>query len=580
MSWCAPACDAGGGCAAHAGWEPVATAGGCKCRPPFNRGPMGDCNIGNQPRVDVAFNMFDDFWDDVKVAYPQLETGEKLTDDELLALRQNEGIGLICKLANPEESDIICPYQYRCVLHNPERSDPDCSYEHRCVPHDPERSADYCPWEYRCAPHDPFVSDPNCPDDYVFPPGSGQAKPLDFDGDGRADLVQWTNGQWKLDLSMQVAGRLAPGSGLDNFGSWDVILDHPPIDSRWVVPAVWDINLDGREDFVVYDKEHGRWYIAFTDSALTNGGVWPGWDLVLDYSSDWVDTRTLDPFGTNPAIPDSQYSRPAIGDYNADGIPDIAISCSDGYWRIDYGAEGGGGYNGFEDNLQYLLPEHLEAAPGWAYLSTPATVDGDYTWVMFKIPDGLPDEGKMYMLHPLTLNIPPGSEEYRYDIMEDTPEVFGGNDVIPIMGKYTSLTTDHGMKQGNAWPVTNLAYWAEYLIDFEVIELPPNDIYDGPGCNPVAADFDGDGMDDRAVMCADGWRIAYTGADTFLDQRAPNGARYVELDYDLSEFSLPGRPYVGGRSYAYVHQLIEFFMELHPGVPPPIPVDMVTFSTQ
>jgi hypothetical protein len=531
MSWCAPACDAGGGCAAHAGWEPVATAGGCKCRPPFNRGPMGDCNIGNQPRVDVAFNMFDDFWDRVKLDYPEFENGVRLTEERYLSLRQTEGVGLIC------------------------------------------------------IDGDPIASDDICPEEIIFPRWSKQAKPLDFDGDGRADLVQWTNGQWKLDLSMQVAGRLAPGSGLDNFGSWDVILDHPPIDSRWVVPAVWDINLDGREDFVVYDKEHGRWYIAFTDSALTNGGVWPGWDLVLDYSSDWVDTRTLDPFGTNPAIPDSQYSRPAIGDYNADGIPDIAIACSDGYWRIDYGAEGGGGYNGFEDNLQYLLPEHLEAAPGWAYLIAPANFDDEYTKITFKVPDGLPDEGRMYMLHPATMNLPSDDPYYRYDWMEETPYVFGGNDKILIEGNYlyvNKYSITHGLKdtsRGN-WVVSNMEAWCDFCSPFELLEIEPDAIYGGSECHPIAADFDGDGKADRAVMCPDEWRIAYSGANTFFDQRAPDGARYVDLGYDLSQFSLPGRSYAGGRSYAYVHQLIEFFMEMNPGVPPPIPVDMMTISVE
>ena len=75
-------------------------------------------------------------------------------------------------------------------------------------------------------------------------------------------------------------------------------------------------------------------------------------------------------------------------------------------------------------------------------------------------------------------------------------------------------------------------------------------------------------------MCPNEWRIAYSSADLFLDQRVADTSRRVPLGYDGSLFSLPGRSYSGGISYASVKQAIEEFALRHPGVPPPIMVDM------
>jgi hypothetical protein len=87
--------------------------------------------------------------------------------------------------------------------------------------------------------------------------------------------------------------------------------------------------------------------------------------------------------------------------------------------------------------------------------------------------------------------------------------------------------------------------------------------------------FDGDGYDDRAVMCPDEWRIAYS-SNTFAAQMDGNGTRHIALGYEPSTFALPGRSYAGGISYAYARQLIDEFEKQNPGVPPPIQMDMIT----
>ncbi len=464
------------------------------------------CNIGTQPRIDVAMTAVDTFLAQMRAEYPELDSGEILTEERMIALRQ-AGIGIICK-----EGDLV-------------------------------------------------NSDPICPDEELFTPQTGFADHYDFDGDGRADLVQWTNGTWKLDLS-------SIGEAADGFGSWDVEIAHDPIDGRWVWPYVEDVNADGRSDFVVYDKEHGTFYIAFTDVDILRRNEWHGWDWELDYSAQWVDDLKLDPLScttrTGPNC--SNYSRPALGDYDEDGFMDIAIACSDGIWRVDYGGTDESNFSGYEFEFEYLSDEELAQAPGWAYLA----FGHDYSnmtehspYFSYKYPDGLVDEGTM-----VGLTYPNGT----FNIMEYANPIYGGNEAIPVPGRFDpdSSWSAPAIKDNTSekWSV---AFVSDYFASFTF--LPPDNVYGGGKCHPMAADFDGDGKDDRAVMCPDEWRIAYSG-DTFSFLRDGRSLRTIDLEYDADVFTLPGRSYPGGLSYAYVKQVIDFSQQMSPGIPPPIPVDM------
>ncbi len=452
--------------------------------------------IGKQPRIDRALSAVDTFWSSVTSTYPELGTGGRLTVTEMIALRAL-GVGLVC--------------------------------------------VDY----------DPAHSDPSCPDDALFIPGTRIAKSLDFDGDNRADLVSWTNGQWKVDLS-------SIGSSGDNYGAWDLTLNYTPISSRWVWPYVEDYNSDGREDFAVYDKEHGIWYIAFTSSNLLGTGIWSGWDREIDYSSEWTDTLEMDPW-------DSNYSRPHPGDYNWDGWMDIAIACSDGYWRIDFGGEDESDYGTFDQSVQYLTPARMSEAPGWAYLTaiSPPLSEGT-EFILYKVPDGLVDEGR--------LNVTTRSLGVSNNSFESITTRFGGNETILVLGNFgtTSMFFDIGVKSSEKW---QLSFESELFRTLE--DVPPVQIYGNLNCRPIAADFDGDGIDDRAVMCPDEWKIAYSGS---AYAKSSDGARHVIHTYKTSDFVLPGRSYSGGISYDLVQQLIAYARERNPSQPPPIPVDMVSTS--
>ncbi len=463
------------------------------------------CNIGMQPRIDEALAQVDAFLTTAIASYPELESDAQLTQARMIALRAL-GVGIICRKQDPENSD------------------------------------------------------PACPEEELWPEGERLGKRYDFDGDGRADLVKFENGLWSVDLS-------SVGGSDDGFGAWDLTLVFPAIAGKWVWPYVEDMNSDGRADFVAYDREHGHFYVALMATEVQRTGDWPGWDWILDYSAEWHDDLKLDPAESN-------YSRPVIGNFNRlgyalDGWNDIAIICSDGQVRIDYGAGTEASFAGYESELPLISDTLLAMAPGWAYLPVIGDFNGDNSVnIGFKVPDGLADEGRVYL----------SGFDGEFHVQENdwfaaAPYIYGGNDVITFGGVFqpASYTVVALKGADSRWRLSNDLFDA-------LSEPAPAYVYGDEQCHPTVADYDGDGLDDRVVMCPEEWRIVYSG-DAFAAEEDADGVRRIGLGYDKSAFSLPGRAYYGGVSYTYTQQLIELFQAMHPGTPPPILVDMVTVSS-
>ncbi|PJA21208.1 MAG: hypothetical protein COX62_03030 [Deltaproteobacteria bacterium CG_4_10_14_0_2_um_filter_43_8] len=485
--------------------------------------PGDECNIGKQPNVAAAMQLVDAFVTQISAEFPGVLNGDTLPSVEDQDALEARGLGLICE-----------PFYIEGQAYTAH-------------------------------------GDTSCAEGSLWPTGMRIGKDYDVDGDGKADLISWKKGEWKVDLS-------SVGDGEDKLGAWDRTYSYntAEFNGATVWPYVIDLNSDGRADFVLIDKDHGKWYITYTNTDLLKYDVWPGWNDTFDHSAAIHDQLDLDPL-------QSTYCRPVPGDYNFVNSPnienwnDLALACSDGYWRIKFGGPNGfdavtvdepSVEGGWDLKLRYLSDEQLADAPGWAYLPVSVNQGSAEANISFKIPDTLASEGKLYWYpaaptQPIDPDaLPENWIEGLFNQLEGLPNIFGGNDTIVVLTVYNignHIDADIGMKSlEGSWKV-----FGQEVNDF--IPANPDNIYGGAECSPIAADFDGDGYYERAVQCPDEWRIAF----------ADGQVKTIPLSYNENDFVLPGRPYFGGISYERAQELIEVFQENFPNTPPPLFVDMV-----
>jgi len=188
-----------------------------------------------------------------------------------------------------------------------------------------------------------------------------QPVPADYDGDGRGDRAVWRSnqGMWTIEPSavrgsaVQVplgsSGDVAVPADYDGDGAADVAVWQPG-SGAWLVktsrsnfstqftvhlgeagdvPVPGDYDGDGRADLAVWKTASGAWQLLLSH---------------VDYSSNhlfvvqWGTVRDGD--------------RPAAGDYDGDGVTDIAVwrDQRDATWRVLPSA------GGFSDANAWILP--------------------------------------------------------------------------------------------------------------------------------------------------------------------------------------------------------------------------------
>ena len=185
-SFCSPQCDENWSCSG--GWLPLYTGSSCICRPPFQSLQPETCNIGRQPRLDLAKQRVDELVDEVLSNNPELtQSAGVINDERIVNLRNNKGVGIVC----PE------------------------------ITLDPENHT------YEVGDGDIVCEIPTPNDDDLWPKGVGIAKTMDLNADGRAELVSWHRGEFKIDLS-------TVGETSDHFGTWDLIVSYPKLQGKWV----------------------------------------------------------------------------------------------------------------------------------------------------------------------------------------------------------------------------------------------------------------------------------------------------------------------------------------------------------
>ncbi len=508
------------------------------------------CSIGKQPRMDVAMSLFDNLWTDIQRDFPEIRNEQEIKGARRQTLRQR-GIQLVCNYHRPDLSDVNCPETAKCVLF-PQAGRPTSFEDPRVNPQNCQGSA-----KPACIDIDYAQSDYDCAAGAIWPTGVEIAKPLDFDGDKKADLVSWTKNGWKIDLSsVSVPGHPDPVPGhpelVEGLGAWDLQITPPVINARWVWPVAEDYNSDGRADLAVYDKEHGVWYIKFTTNKILNSGHGESETGHGEPVEPWTWDREIplpyhDELNRNVWI--AKYGRPVPGDYNGDGYIDLAIARSDGIWSIDFGGPNRSDYGQFDQNTQFLTAAQLREAPGWAYLPVMGAS------ISFKVPDGVTDAGKI-------INVIPTIDGNT--VIDSLPPIFGGNDLIPSAGGYPGYW--FGIKNPNGlWQLARDELTPANEIIW-ILEVPqPNGVFGGSECQPFLADCDGDDVNDRSVMCPSEFRVALSSTGQVL---------HIPLGYNTNEPTLPGKPYFGGISYQRVQQLIQFQLNTSPAAPI-IPVDMV-----
>lgn len=356
---------------------------------------------------------------------------------------------------------------------------------------------------------------------YLQPKQPLLAKPMDLDGDGRGDLISFSKDRkWYVDLSSQ-------GPGGDNYGAWDLTFAAdatiPP--DAMLFPVVGDYNTDGKADLALYDAKYGQWYIRYTDSQILANNWGAGWSKIIDYST----TAGWEP-----------YSRPVPGDYNGadkndltfDRWLDPAIATPNGYLLIDAttqpeGQSAGTDTGAFDQNIPYLSTAQLQAAPGWAYLPLTAYNANTQTWFMD------------YAVQPTVADV--GYDTILPAAYSLGPTQWTDPSAYLAVGPYGME-----LKQADG--------------KWEVIFGPADtDALDfgGTNCRPVSGDYDGDGVQDRAVLCPTEWRIAYSD-HIFAD--GADGLRHVAMSAKPMN-PLPGNISPGGTAYTDMKAIHEYYLK-------------------
>ncbi len=373
---------------------------------------------------------------------------------------------------------------------------------------------------------------------------------LDLDGDDLAELIVFNvrnDGvkEWYIDYSSDgVIGEdydqivTIPEMKImveeaDPENENETILVEKLYEDSIIVPVCNDYNSDGYTDLALFNMKHGVWFIDFSDPDAANHGF-GAWDRIY-VSNDFV-----------------PYSRPWPGDYDGNKWIDLAIVTPDGRWMIDFGGPGQYYYGNFDKKIDYLTDEQLEAVDGngWAYLPAAAYFDGDNKLdIGFKGPDGTEYSGIIHYIKASDfLDFGDSIEEIQHSYQYDID--FGGNDSIPVMSNfaYTPYNSINIISTKN----TN-GNWKFALSSTEFEEDGSDGIFGNATCRPVATNYYGNLVSDRAVYCmgSQKWIIpefemSESWGDFTIELTKVNE---YEMPLNDSKYSLPGKTYYGGISY-------------------------------
>jgi hypothetical protein len=127
--------------------------------------------------------------------------------------------------------------------------------------------------------------------------------------------------------------------------------------------------------------------------------------------------------------------------------------------------------------------------------------------------------------------------------------IYGGNEAFVMQGAFDKenpyFSYDVSVKRPDgSWDI-------DFTDDLwgNPISVAPSDVFGDILCRPSPADYDGDGVDDRAVQCSNIWKIAFSTQPGTLSE--------VELDQAIDP--LPAYAYTGGIKYQDQLDLFNYY---------------------
>lgn len=353
------------------------------------------------------------------------------------------------------------------------------------------------------------------------------AKPMDLDGDQIADLIAFdrngSSGRFYVDRSGMNYGGSEHG-----FGTWDLIVDfdleaQQGEDNERIFPVVADYNSDGHVDFALYNADTGLWQVKYTrdewlehELLLAN---FEQWDMERDWSvlepAVWEPGSR--PFAENFFGGSSVTFNHSAQKYEVVHRVDMGLVTPSALWQVAYGESDYSSFN-IQHDYYYTL-DGGEGAKGWGYRPVVLpTTNGAQPAIVppFETVHGV-------AVYSLSLDSPVKTlEASNLDSVET--QVVGGRFGGPLRVSARDANDDE-------WYFVNSG--------LEAGEGPTSGFGD-INCFPIAADYDGDGIDDRGVLCPQGvWRIAFSSKP---------GEAPTEIVLVPPVDALPGCIYSGGVS--------------------------------